>query len=112
MQSAHPIPASMCCANSAWRFLVFIVQFAIMTAPCYSQRHLDWVIEQSQLFEMSCIRLKDPGAKEPTQVTKKENKSFQAVFGSVRAIQPYRGREREKKKNGLASYWVHERKAV
>lgn len=83
--------------QTAWRFLVFIVQFAIMTAPFYSQRHLDWVIEQSQLFEMSCIRLKDPGAKEPTQVTKKRKQIISGCIWLCKGYPALSG-ERERKK--------------
>lgn len=48
---------------------------------------------------MSYIRLKDPGAKKPTQVTKRKKKpipgSFdKVIFGFIRALQPYQGRER------------------
>lgn len=43
-------PAQARCTNPAGRFPAFPIQFAIMTAPFCSQRHLDWVIEQSHLF--------------------------------------------------------------
>lgn len=44
------VPASTSHANAAWQLSVFTVQFAIMTAPFCSQRHLDGMIEHSYLF--------------------------------------------------------------
>ena len=63
---------------------------------------------------MSCMGFKDPGAAKPTQVTKKEKiysrLLWQNGFLLCKANLPYQ--RREAKRNGLASYWVHETKAV